>query len=135
MRAFLHLGLVLMACLFCAQSAAADPVTDAFYQRCSTENSYNMEPGQLGQACACMAPVLTSFLTPEARHEIEDAIKANKPVTFSGSPFKGNPAELARTAIQQCPMVGEAMYQQKCAGKYDGAPECQEMKKMLDSAH
>jgi hypothetical protein len=135
MRAFQSLGPAILACLLSGHAAAADPVSDAFYERCTTENSYNMEPAQLGEACACMAPVLASFLTPEAHKQVEDALKSQKPVTFSGNPYKGNPADLARTAIKQCPMVGEAMYQQKCAGKYDGAPECQEMKKMLDEAH
>ena len=135
MRAFQFLALAILACMLFGPAAAADPVSDAFYERCTTENSYQMEPAQLGEACACMAPVLTSFLTVEARREIEDALKSKKPVSFAGSPFKGNPADLARTAIKQCPMVGEAMYQQKCAGKYDGAPECQEMKKMIDEAH
>jgi hypothetical protein len=135
MKAFQGLGLAILACTVLGPSAAADPVSDAFYERCTTENSYQMQPAELDAACACMAPVLASFLTVEARQQVEDALKGGKPITFAGSPFKGNPADLARSAIKQCPMVGEAMYQQKCAGKYDGAPECQEMKKMIDQAH
>jgi len=114
--------------------AAADPVVDIFYTRCVSENSYQMAPAELDQACGCMAPVLGSFLTVEARQQIEAAIKADKPVSFSSSPFKGNPADLARSAIQQCPSVGAAMYQQKCAGGNEGAPQCQEMKAMIDAA-
>jgi hypothetical protein len=49
-------------------------------------------------------------------------------------PYKGNPAELARSAIKQCPAVGAAMYQQKCAGNNEAAPQCQEMKGMIDQA-
>jgi hypothetical protein len=134
-RAFQCRGLAILACIIFGHAAAADPVSDAFYERCTTENSYTMQPAELNGACACMAPVLASFLTVEARHEIEAALKSKRPASFAGSPFKGNPADLARTAIKECPMVGEAMYQQKCAGKYDGAPECQEMKKMIDEAH
>src|SRR5262245_258151 len=132
MRTFQSLALAILACIAFGRAAAADPVSDAFYQRCTASNAYNMEPAQLNEACACMAPVLTSFLTPEAHKEIEDALKSKKPVTFGGNPYKGNQADLARIAIKECPMVGEAMYQQKCAGKYDGAPECQEMKKMIE---
>jgi hypothetical protein len=116
-------------------AAKADPVVDSFYLRCVSENSYQMEPAALEGACACMAPVMVSFLTVEARQRIEEAIKANKPVSLAGSPFKGNPADLARDAIRQCPAVGEAMYHQKCAGANEAAPQCQEMKKMLDEAH
>jgi hypothetical protein len=115
-------------------SAAADPVVDAFYVRCVSENSYQMEPVDLEGACACMAPVMASFLTDEARLKITEAIKAKKPVSLTGSPFKGHPAELARSAIKQCPAVGEAMYRQKCAGGNEAAPQCQEMKSMLDQA-
>ena len=112
-------------------AAAADPVVEAFYGRCMAENSYEMEPAELDQGCACMAPVMVSFLTPEARQKIEAAINTNTPVGLSGSPFKGNPAELARMAVVQCPAVGAAMYRQKCTGN-EGAPECQEMKEILD---
>lgn len=115
-------------------TAAADPVVDAFYDRCVSENSYQMPPADLDQACGCMAPVLVSFLTPEARQQVEAAIQANKPVTFSGSPFKGHPAELARSAIKQCPSVGAAMYQQKCVGGNEATPQCQEMKGMIDQS-
>ena len=132
MKAFQGLGLAILACLLFGQPAAADPVSDAFYERCTAENSYQMQPAELGEACACMAPVLASFLTVEARQQIEAAIKSNKPVSFSGSPFKGNPADLARSAIKQCPAVGAAMYQQKCAGGNETTPQCQEMKGMID---
>jgi hypothetical protein len=117
-----------------ATTAAADPVVDAFYTRCVSENSYQMGPNELEGACACMAPVMVSFLTDDARRRIEDAIKNNQPIGLSGSPFKGNPADLARSAIKQCPNVGAAMYQQKCAGGNEAAPQCQEMKGMLDQA-
>lgn len=129
----LGIALILASALL-VRSAAADPILDAFYARCTSENSYQMPPAELDQACACMAPVLVSFLTPEARQQILDAIKANKAVSFSASPFKGNPADLARSAIKQCPEVGAAMYQQKCAGGNESAPECQEMKAMIDQA-
>ena len=112
-------------------AAADDAVVEAFYGRCMAENSYEMEPAELDQACACMAPVMVSFLTPEARQKVEAAIKTNTPVGLSGNPFRGNPAELARMAVVQCPAVGEAMYRQKCTGN-EGVPECQEMKEMLD---
>lgn len=117
-----------------ATTATADPVVDAFYTRCVSENSYQMEPNELEGACACMAPVLVSFLTTEARHRIEDAIRKNRPVGLSGAPFRGDPAELARIAILQCPAVGAAMYRQKCAGGHEAAPQCQEMKAMIDQA-
>ena len=117
-----------------ATTAAADPVVDAFYTRCVSENSYQMAPNELEEACACMAPVMVSFLTEDARRRIEDAIKNSQPIGLSGSPFKGDPADLARSAIQQCPAVGAAMYQQKCAGGNEAAPQCQEMKCMLDQA-
>lgn len=117
-----------------ATSASADPVVDAFYNRCVTENSYQMGPNELEGACACMAPVMVSFLTDEARRRIEDAIRNNQPVGLSGNPFKGNPADLARSAIKQCPSVGAAMYRQKCAGGNEAAPQCQEMKGMIDQA-
>jgi len=117
-----------------ATTAAADPVVDAFYTRCVSENSYQMGPNELEGACACMAPVMVSFLTDEARGRIEDAIKRNQPIGLSGSPFKGDPADLARSAIKQCPAVGAAMYQQKCAGGNAAAPQCREMKSMLDQA-
>jgi hypothetical protein len=117
-----------------ATAAVADPVVDAFYSRCVTENAYQMAPNELESACACMAPVMTSFLTDDARGRIEDALKNNQPVSLSGSPFKGNPADLARSAIKQCPAVGAAMYQQKCAGGNEAAPQCQEMKAMIDEA-
>lgn len=125
-------GAVIPACFALAAPAAADPVTDAFYARCTTENSYQMQPAELDEACACMAPVLVSFLTPEARQEIESAIEANRSVSFSGSPFKGDPAELARSAIRQCPKVGAAMYRQNCQGANESAPQCVEMKQMID---
>jgi hypothetical protein len=127
------LGALLLSAAL-ATAAEADPVVDAFYLRCVSENSYQMEPADLEGACACMAPVMVSFLTAEARKTIEEAIKANKPVSVTGSPFKGNPADLARDAIRQCPAVGEAMYRQKCTGN-EAAPQCQEMKNMLDAAH
>jgi hypothetical protein len=127
------LGALLLSAAL-APAAEADPVVDAFYLRCVSENSYQMEPADLEGACACMAPVMVSFLTVEARKSIEEAIKANKPVSLTGSPFKGNPADLARDAIRQCPAVGEAMYRQKCTGN-EAAPQCQEMKNMLDEAH
>ena len=127
------LGALLLSAAL-APAAEADPVVDAFYLRCVSENSYQMEPADLEGACACMAPVMVSFLTVEARKTIEEAIKANKPVSLTGSPFKGNPADLARDAIRQCPAVGEAMYRQKCTGN-EAAPQCQEMKNMLDEAH
>lgn len=117
-----------------ATSAAADPVVDAFYTRCVSENSYQLGPNDLEGACACMAPVMVSFLTDEARRQIEVAIKNNQPIGLRGSPFKGNPADLARSAIKQCPAVGAAMYQQRCAGGNEAAPQCQEMKGMLDQA-
>jgi hypothetical protein len=117
-----------------ATTAAADPVVDAFYTRCVSENSYQMGPNELEGACACMAPVMVSFLTDDARRRIEDAIKNNQPIGLSGSPFKGNPADLARSAIKQCPNVGAAMYQQKCSGGNASAPQCREMKDMLDQA-
>ena len=117
-----------------ATAAAADPVVDAFYGRCVAENSYQMEPSELEGACACMAPVMVSFLTMEARRQIEAAIQANKPVGLSGSPFKGDPATLARRAIGECPQVGAAMYRQNCAGGNETKPQCQEMKAMIDQA-
>ena len=117
-----------------APSAAADPVVDAFYNRCVSENAYQMAPNELEGACACMAPVMVSFLTDDARRRLEAAIKNNAPVSLGGSPFKGNPADLARSAIKQCPNVGKAMYAQKCAGGNEAAPQCQEMKGMIDQA-
>jgi len=127
-------ALLLAMLIFASSPAAADPVVDAFYARCVSENSYQMPPAELESACACMAPVLVSFLTVDARRQVEQAIANNRPVSFNGSPFKGNPAELARGAIQQCPAVGAAMYQQKCAGANEAAPECKEMKAMIDNA-
>jgi hypothetical protein len=115
-----------------APVSAADPVTDAFYVRCVSENSYQMQPGELEEACACMAPVMVSFLTADARRTIEDAIKSRKPVSLSGNPFQGDPAQLARSAIRQCPAVGEAMYRRECAGGNEAAPHCQEMRDMID---
>ena len=117
-----------------AATAAADPVVDAFYARCVSENSYQMAPEELESACACMAPVMVSFLTVDARRRVEEALKNNAPVSLGGSPFRGNPADLARTAIKQCPGVGQAMYAQKCAGANESAPQCQEMKGMIDEA-
>jgi hypothetical protein len=136
MKAIGSLGLAILVSMMLARPVeAADPVADAFYARCTAENAYQMQPPELDKACACMAPVLASFLTDESRRQIEDAIRTGKPVSFAGSPFKGNPADLARRAIKQCPMVGAAMYRQRCTGQNEGAPECQEMKKMLDAAH
>jgi hypothetical protein len=117
-----------------ATTATADPVVDAFYSRCVSENSYQMAPNELESACACMAPVMVSFLTDDARQRIEYAIKNNQPIGLSGNPFRGDPADLARSAIKQCPAVGAAMYQQKCSGDNASAPQCQEMKGMLDQA-
>jgi len=117
-----------------ATTATADPVVDAFYARCVSENSYQMAPNELESACACMAPVMVSFLTDDARQRIEYAIKNNQPIGLSGNPFRGDPADLARSAIKQCPAVGAAMYQQKCSGDNASAPQCQEMKGMLDQA-
>ena len=117
-----------------ATNAAADPVVDAFYNRCVSENAYQMAPNELEGACACMAPVMVSFLTDDARRRLDEAIENNAPVSLGGSPFKGNPADLARSAIQQCPNVGKAMYAQKCAGGNEAAPQCQEMKGMIDQA-
>jgi len=131
---FLRMPAVVLALATAAATAAADPVVDAFYTRCVSENSYQMEPNELEGACACMAPVLVSFLTTEARHRIEDAIRKNRPVGLSGNPFRGDPAALARGAILQCPAVGAAMYRQKCAGGNEARPQCQEMKAMLDQA-
>lgn len=123
---------VLVASMAGAVPAAADPVVDAFYTRCVSENSYQMAADELENACACMAPVMVSFLTVDARRRVEDALKNNAPVSLGSSPFKGNPADLARTAIKQCPNVGKAMYAQKCAGGNEAAPQCQEMKGMID---
>jgi len=117
-----------------APDAAADPVVDAFYNRCVSENAYQMAPNELEGACACMAPVMVSFLTDDARRRLDEAIKSNAPVSLGASPFKGDPADLARSAIKQCPNVGKAMYAQKCAGGNEGAPQCQEMKGMIDQA-
>ena len=128
-------SIVLAMLILASSPAAADPVVDAFYGRCVSENSYRMQPADLESACACMAPVLVSFLTIDARRQVEQAIANNKPVSFNGSPFKGNPADLARRAIQECPAVGAAMYQQKCAGGNEAAPECQEMQAMIDQAN
>ena len=93
-----------------------------------------MAPNELEGSCACMAPVMVSFLTDDARRRVEDAIKNSAPVSLGASPFKGDPADLARSAIQQCPGVGKAMYAQKCAGGNEAAPQCQEMKGMIDQA-
>src|SRR5688500_249614 len=57
-----------------APDAAADPVVDAFYNRCVSENAYQMAPNELEGACACMAPVMVSFLTDDARRRLEEAI-------------------------------------------------------------
>jgi hypothetical protein len=126
--------LVLVASMAVAATADADPVVDAFYTRCVSENSYQMAPDALEGACACMSPVMVSFLTIDARRRVEDALKNNAPVSLGGNPFKGHPADLARTAIKQCPSVGKAMYAQKCAGGNEAAPQCQEMKGMIDQA-
>lgn len=117
-----------------APNAVADPVVDAFYNRCVSENAYQMAPNELEGACACMAPVMVSFLTDDARRRLDEAIRNNAPVSLGDSPFKGNPADLARSAIKQCPNVGKAMYAQKCAGGNEAAPQCQEMKGMIDQA-
>ena len=125
--------LVVMAAMAVAAAVAADPVVDAFYTRCVSENSYQMAPEELEGACACMAPVMVSFLTEDARRRAGEALKNNAPVSLGASPFKGNPADLARSAIKQCPHVGKAMYVQKCAGN-EAAPQCQEMKGMIEQA-
>ena len=130
-----YLGfLALVASMAVAAMAAADPVVDAFYTRCVSENSYQMAPEELEGACACMAPVMVSFLTEDARRRVGDALKNNAPVSLGASPFKGNPADLARSAIKQCPRVGKAMYALKCAGGNEAAPQCQEMKGMIEQA-
>src|SRR6185295_1940440 len=61
--------LKILACLLPAvlATATADPVVDAFYARCVSENAYQMGPNDLEGACACMAPLMVSFLTDEAR--------------------------------------------------------------------
>lgn len=123
-----------VATAIAATAASADPVVDAFYTRCVSKNSYQMAPDELEGACAWMVPVMASFLTGDARRRIEDAIRNNTPIGLGGNPCKGNPAELARSAIKQCPAVGAAMYQQKCAGSNEAAPQCQEMKGMIDQA-
>lgn len=84
---------VLAASMAIAATAAADPVVDAFYNRCVSENAYQMAPNELEGACACMAPVMVSFLTDDARRQVEQAIKNNAPVSLGASPFKGNPAD------------------------------------------
>lgn len=124
--------LVVPACFALAAPAAADQVADAFYARCMSENSYQLPPVDLDEACACMAPVLVSFLTPEARQQIEQAIRANTTVAMSGNPYKSDPTTVAQAAIKQCPKVAGAMYDQKCSGQNAEAPYCVEMKKMLD---
>lgn len=113
-------------------AASADPVVDAFYLRCVSENAYQMASADLEQACGCMAPVLVSFLTDDAYSKVEQSIRTNTPVNLSGYPYRGDPAELARLAIAQCPAVGAAMYRQKCAGANETTPECREMKAMID---
>jgi hypothetical protein len=128
----LRILVVAAAAAAAAPSAAADPVVDAFYNRCVSENAYQMAPNELEGACACIAPVMVSFLTDDARRRLEEAIKSNAPISLGGNPLKGNPADLARTAIEQCPNVGKAMYAQKCAGGNAAAPQCQEMKGMID---
>ena len=127
------IGALAFLCL-AAAAARADDVVDSFYARCVNENAYQMQPAELDEACACMAPVLVSFLKPDARKQVEDAIRNNRQVTFQGSPYQGNPSDNARTAIQTCPMVGAAMYQQRCAGGNEQAPECQEMKAMIQQS-
>ncbi|MBA4099540.1 MAG: hypothetical protein C0484_22550 [Rhodospirillum sp.] len=131
---FLGILVLVASVAVVAPTAAADPVVDAFYNRCVSENAYQMAPNELESACACMAPVMVSFLTDDARRQVEEAIKNNAPVSLGGSPFKGNPSDLARSAIQQCPGVGKAMYAQRCAGGNEAAPQCQEMKSMIDQA-
>ena len=98
-----------------AASAAADPVVDAFFNRCVSENSYQMAPNELEGACACMAPVIVSFLTDDARRRIEDAIKHNLPIGTTANPFSAYPANLARRAIKQCPAVGAATLTRRLA--------------------
>ena len=110
-----------------APSAAADPVVDAFYNRCVSENAYQMAPNELEGACACMAPVMVSSLTDDAHRRVSEAIKNNAPVSLGASPFKGNPADLARTAIKQCPGVGKALDAPNCAGGDETAPQCQDV--------
>ena len=72
-----------------ATDAAADPVVDAFYNRCVSENAYQMAPNELEGACACMAPVMVSFLTDDARRQVEEAIKNNAPVSLGAQPVQG----------------------------------------------
>jgi hypothetical protein len=134
MRSTLHMKILGGALLAMSQAhaSAADPVIDAFYMRCVSENSYQMQPRELEEACACMAPVMASFLTEDARRRVEDAIKAGKAASLSGNPFNGDPAQLARSAIKQCPAVGEAMYRHACAGGNEAAPQCQEMRALIN---
>lgn len=115
-------------------AAQADPVVDSFYTRCVSENAYQLQPAELQQACACMAPVLVSFLTPEARAQVEGAIRNNHEANLGPNPYRGAPGDRARDAIKQCPGAGIAMYNQKCAGEKAAQPACQEMKAMIDQA-
>ena len=131
---FLKILACVLPAVLAAATAAADPVVDAFYNRCVSENSYQMGPNDLESACACMAPVMVSFLTDDARRQIDESIKNRQPLRLNSSPFRGDPADLARSAIKQCPAVGAAMYQQKCSGGNATAPQCREMKEMLDQA-
>ena len=117
-----------------ATTAAADPVVDAFYNRCVSENAYQMAPNELESACACMAPVMVSFLTDDARRQVEAGDQEQRASQPRRQPVQGQSADLARSAIQQCPSVGKAMYAQKCAGGNEAAPQCQEMKGMIDQA-
>lgn len=126
-------GTVVLA-LLVAGAAKADPVVDSFYTRCVSENVYQMQPGELEQACACMAPMVASFLTPEARARVEDAIRNNHAVNLGPNPYRGAPGDRAREAIRQCPATGVAMYNQKCAGDNATKPECQEMRTMIEQA-
>lgn len=114
-----------------APAAGGDPVVENFRARCVAENSYRQPPAELAEACACMAPVLVSFLTPEARRQIETAIRGNRPASLGVSPFAGDPAELARRAIRRCPTVGAAIYRQKCTGN-EAAPQCLEMRALIE---
>ena len=118
-----------------AGAANADPVTESFYARCVNENAYQMQSADLQSACGCMAPVLVSFLTPQARAQIDDEIRNNRSVSLSGSElYHGKPGDIARAAVRQCPAVAAAMYQQKCSVANAATPACQEMKAMIDQA-
>lgn len=117
-----------------AGAALADPVVDSFYARCVSENAYQMQPGELEQTCTCMAPVLVSFLTPEAHAQVAEAVRNNHPVNLGPNPYRGSAGDRARDAVRQCPAAGVAMYNQKCAGENAALPACQEMKAMIEQA-